>query len=95
MEDLTKYERARIIGARALQISMGAPMFVDKGEEMSPIEIAKMEFKEDVLPITIRRELPKKKVQVAKPEEKKEESAEETAENEEKPEGEENKSKEA
>lgn len=62
----TKYETARIIGARALQISMGAPLLLKLSKEdldrinYSPIEIAKMEFNEGVIPITIRRPLPVK-----------------------------------
>ena len=66
---LTKYERARIIGARALQIGMGAPILLKmkKGdyEEMNfdPIEIAKTEFKKEVLPLTIRRPLPERRDQ--------------------------------
>ncbi|MDD5254179.1 MAG: DNA-directed RNA polymerase subunit K [Candidatus Nanoarchaeia archaeon] len=60
----TKYERARIIGARALQISMGAPMLLKMNKEelekinYSPVEIAKKEFETGVIPITIRRPLP-------------------------------------
>jgi DNA-directed RNA polymerase subunit K/omega len=54
---LTKYEKARIIGARALQISMGAPPLIMTNAK-SPIEIAEEELKEKVLPITIRRKLP-------------------------------------
>ena len=63
----TKYEKARIIGARALQIAMGAPILVKLKEAdfqelgYNPIEIAKKEFYEDVLPITIKRPLPGKK----------------------------------
>lgn len=51
---LTRYERARIIGARALQISLGAPvlMDVDRGE---PIDIALMELEKGVIPITVKR----------------------------------------
>jgi len=62
----TKYEKARIIGARALQLAMGAPMLLDFKEKdlaaikFNPIEIAKMEFDKDILPITIRRPLPQK-----------------------------------
>lgn len=67
MEDFTKYEKARIIGARALQISMGAPILVDRVGEINPIEIAKKEFNEEVLPIKIRRELPKKRISMVKP----------------------------
>ena len=60
----TKYEKARIIGARALQISMGAPILVpvDKKDletiNYSPIEIAKREFDKGVLPISIKRPKP-------------------------------------
>lgn len=62
----TKYEKARIIGARALQISMGAPLLLKLKEDdfeklnYNPIEIAKLEFDRGVIPITIRRPLPKK-----------------------------------
>jgi DNA-directed RNA polymerase subunit K len=61
----TKYERARLIGARALQISMGAPFILKISEEdlkrikYNPIEIAKMEYAEGVIPISIKRPLPK------------------------------------
>ena len=60
----TKYEKARIIGARALQIAMGAPMLLKLGDEelkklnYNPVEISKMEFNEGILPITIKRPLP-------------------------------------
>ncbi|MBM3200633.1 DNA-directed RNA polymerase subunit K [Candidatus Woesearchaeota archaeon] len=62
----TKYEKARIIGARALQLAMGAPILLklSPGElesiKFNPIEIAKREFEKDILPITIRRPLPQK-----------------------------------
>ncbi len=54
--DYTKFEKARLIGARALQIKMGAPILIKlpKGVE-SPLDIAKLEFKKDVLPITVKR----------------------------------------
>jgi DNA-directed RNA polymerase subunit K len=57
MEKYNKYERARIISARALQISMDAPILikVPKGE-FNPINIARMELKEDLIPITIKRD---------------------------------------
>ena len=63
----TKYERARMIGSRALQISMGAPFLVKLDEEAlekiqyDPIEIARIEFREGVIPITVRRPLPAKR----------------------------------
>jgi len=56
---LTKYERARIVGARALQLSMGAPILISVPENVRDfIDIALMELEEGVLPITIRRTLP-------------------------------------
>ena len=56
---LTRFERARIVGARALQISMGAPVLLDLPTSMqSPIDIAETELQEGALPISIRRSLP-------------------------------------
>ena len=56
---LTRFERARIAGARALQVSLGAPILVELPTKMSdPIDIALVEIKEGVLPMTIRRTLP-------------------------------------
>ena len=54
--DYTKFETARLIGVRALQIRMGAPILIKlpKGIE-KPIEIAKLEFEKNVLPITVKR----------------------------------------
>ena len=60
----SKYELARIIGARALQIAMGAPFLVNITKEelekinYDPVKIAKKEFEGGVLPITIKRPLP-------------------------------------
>jgi len=62
--EYTKYEKARIIGARALQISMGAPILIKLKEEdlekmkYNPIKIATKEFDGDILPITIKRPMP-------------------------------------
>ena len=59
--DFTKYEKARMIGSRALQLSMGAPFLVKLSEKdleklkYDPIEIAMREFEEGVLPITVKR----------------------------------------
>jgi DNA-directed RNA polymerase subunit K/omega len=56
---LTRYEKARIVGARALQISFGAPILVERQIGMiDPIKIAQSELKSGILPLTIRRELP-------------------------------------
>jgi len=56
---LTRFERARIISARALQLSMGAPPLIDvsKVSEKDPIVIAEMELEEGVLPITVARKI--------------------------------------
>ncbi len=61
---ITKYEKARIIGARSLQIAMGAPLLLklkkDQLEKINynPIELAKIEFEKKIIPITIKRPLP-------------------------------------
>ena len=56
---ITRYEKARIIGARSLQISMGAPVLTDlKGLKMNSLKIAERELEVGVLPLTIRRTLP-------------------------------------
>jgi len=54
MQSYTRYERARIIGARALQISMGAPLLI-KTEKSDPLEIAIEEFQQNIIPITVKR----------------------------------------
>ncbi|KAK9742908.1 hypothetical protein RND81_03G204700 [Saponaria officinalis] len=55
---MTKYERARILGTRALQISMNAPVMVELDGEIDPLEIAMKELRERKIPFTIRRYLP-------------------------------------
>jgi len=56
---LTRYERARIVGARALQIAMGAPILVESPETRAgPIDIALLELDTGILPLTVRRTLP-------------------------------------
>lgn len=53
----TRFERARIIGARALQISMGAPILLEvPAGTVDPIEIADIEFRKGVIPITVKRD---------------------------------------
>jgi len=61
---LTRYEKARIIGARSLQISFGAPILIEKPKDMiDPIKIAMVELKAGILPLTIRRENPSEEYQ--------------------------------
>ena len=56
MKKYTKFEKARIVGARALQISMGAPSLIKIPKEIiSPLDIAMLELKEDAIPITVKR----------------------------------------
>ncbi len=50
-----KFEIARIIGARALQIKMGAPIMVKIKEDITALDIAKIEFEKDAIPITVKR----------------------------------------
>ncbi|MDE1858745.1 MAG: DNA-directed RNA polymerase subunit K [Thaumarchaeota archaeon] len=56
---LTRFEKARIVGARSLQLAMGAPAFISiEGAYRGPIQTAMLEMEEDALPISIRRSLP-------------------------------------
>ncbi len=65
-ERYTKYELARVLGARALQLSFNAPILIKIEKETledmryDPVKIAEMELDEGILPISIRRPLPKK-----------------------------------
>ena len=62
----TVFERARLIGSRALQISQGAPILIDMSEEeleaihYNPVEIAKREYQEGVLPLEAVRPAPER-----------------------------------
>jgi DNA-directed RNA polymerase subunit K len=54
--EFTRFERARILGARALQVSLGAPILLDVPPTLvDPVEIAELEFAAGVIPITVRR----------------------------------------
>ena len=56
---LTRFEKARIMGARALQLSLGAPIFIEIPKNATTsLEIAMEELKQRVIPIVIRRTLP-------------------------------------
>lgn len=62
----TKYEKARMIGSRALQISMGAPFLIKLSKkelealQYNPLEIAKLELEKGALPLAVRRPMPPK-----------------------------------
>lgn len=55
--EFTRFERARILGARALQVSLGAPILIDVLPELvDPVEIAEREYDAGMIPITVRRQ---------------------------------------
>ncbi len=61
MDKYTKYETARIIGARALQLAMGAPVLMKRPKELyDTTDIARQELESGILPITIKRPKPTK-----------------------------------
>ena len=66
-QDFTKYERARILGARALQIAMNAPLLIkiEKADlekiHYDSLKIAEIELNSDILPISIHKPFPEKK----------------------------------
>ena len=62
---LTRYERARIVGARALQLSYGAPELLSfESESLTPIEMARRELNLRVLPLGIQRKFPTGQFQI-------------------------------
>ncbi len=71
-QDFTKYERARILGARALQIAMNAPLLIKiKQEDLEKIKynalkIAEIELDSGILPISISKPFPRKKEEILK-----------------------------
>lgn len=66
-KEFTKYEIARILGARALQISMNAPLLIKIEKEdlekinYDALKIAEIELNSDILPISVKRPFPQKK----------------------------------
>jgi len=67
VSELTKYERARIIGARALQLAMNAPLLIKLSEEdleklhYDVLKIAEVELDSGILPISVNKPFPKRK----------------------------------
>jgi DNA-directed RNA polymerase subunit K len=61
--EITKYEKARLLGARALQLSMGAPIQIKLSKKelekinYNPIEIAKLELEANKIPIDVIRDI--------------------------------------
>lgn len=54
-DQLTKYERARIIGARSLQLAMGAPPLLEVEQSSTPMHIATNELDQGVIPLVVIR----------------------------------------
>ena len=50
---LTKYEKARIVGARALQLAMGAPPLVTTKDALSAVQMAFLEFEKNAIPLYV------------------------------------------
>lgn len=71
-ENFSKYERARILGARALQIAMNAPLLIKISQEdlekikFDALKIAEIELNSNILPISIKKPFPAKKEEVLK-----------------------------
>ena len=57
-DHLTRFEVARLVGARALQIALGAPILIKAEKITASIDLAKEEFRNKIIPITIKRTLP-------------------------------------
>lgn len=73
-DEYTVYEKARVVGSRALQLSQGAKPLVDLSSQelqaisFNPIEIAKLEFDAGVIPLTVKRTMPHERSLGPKPE---------------------------
>jgi len=87
-KEFTKYERARILGARALQIAMNAPLLIKISEDdlekikFDALKIAEVELNSDILPISIHKPFPEKKREALKRVKEKKVSDEEVEEKE-------------
>ncbi len=55
---MTRFEKTRIVGARALQLAFGAPALTDSKKMISPYDLARKEFDEKVIPLSVIRNLP-------------------------------------
>ena len=64
MPYLTKYEKARILGTRALQISNNSPLMTTTDKVIDAYEIAELELKQGVIPLKIRRVMPDGRIEI-------------------------------
>jgi DNA-directed RNA polymerase subunit K/omega len=53
--NLSKFELARVLGARSLQLANGAPPLIEVNDVVSPIELAKRELDAGVIPLAVLR----------------------------------------
>lgn len=58
METITRFEKARLISARALQLSLGAPVLLKSLKTATMLDVAKEEFAKKVIPLSVLREYP-------------------------------------
>jgi DNA-directed RNA polymerase subunit K/omega len=58
METITRFEKARLISARALQLSLGAPVLIKSPTGTTMLDVAKEEFSKKVIPLSVLREYP-------------------------------------
>jgi len=64
LQKITRFERARVISARSLQLALGAPPLVKPGKGASAYLLAKEEFEKGVLPLSIKRVYPNGKTEL-------------------------------
>ncbi len=54
--EYTRFEKARIVGARSLQLSMGAPPLIEIPTQIrDPVQVALLEYEADAIPLTVQR----------------------------------------
>lgn len=58
MTTITRFEKARVIGARALQLAFGAPALLENKKVLTPYEMSKAEYEAKVTPLSVIRNLP-------------------------------------
>lgn len=64
LDGITRFERARVISARALQLALGAPPLVKPADNSTPYELAKEELTKGILPLCVIRTFPSGKTEV-------------------------------
>lgn len=58
MDKLTRFETTRLIGARALQLALGAPALIKVSKEDTVLIVAQKELQKKALPLTVLRKYP-------------------------------------